>query len=521
MAIDSIVQLALMSKAKKVFEKEGTFLSFPVTPLAYTKDDLDFFSQETGSDLLKSRANLAAFSTLVNLIPHDEAWLPTDARFLWNELEYVLREGTLAVSTRTPEEEVAYQEALAFLKVPGEGGLLQDSPKVRVYNQYKDAYIMAEQEFMEARSTGEAAEDESEKKHWREVDGPAFRAKLKDLDNQWILEGYKNEVNIARSQYQNLGAKSPAITWEEWKGCFNQDLDSETNAQDNFTVFPSSFTPSNALEEGSWNPFSLSEAEIKTLVNEAPADLRKRFSVDGTVSTMKSVTLEFSSAAIKRSWFDSEIFRARFWRLSDSTKVFSDGGSPPSGDCPAYVTAIVFARKVVVEAKQAQSTSSSKPKMSVDLRFNYAVKDQNSIKRINPAVLQAVQPQLMKKQPIPPQQIKAQPVQPLIMKMRPQAMASLKSTAIRVPTQPTRGNVLLKPMVMTPVVARPAFSRSMVTLKASAYTRLPTTPVRKPAPRPATPASPPPSVPDKNIYILAFICKPVPKSPDPDMGLQW
>ncbi|MDR4482985.1 MAG: hypothetical protein R3B95_07085 [Nitrospirales bacterium] len=520
MAIDSIVQLALMSKAKKVFEKEGTFLSFPVTPLAYTKEDLDFFSQETGSDLLQSKANLAAFSTLVNLIPDDEAWLPTDTRFLWNELEYVLREGTLASSTRTPEEEAAYQKALAFLKVPGEGGLLQDGPEVKVYNQYKDAYIMAEQEFMEARSTGEAAEDELEKKHWREVDEPAFRAKLKDLDNQWILEGYKNEVNIARSQYQNLGAKSPTTTWDEWKGCFNQDLDSETNAQDNFTVFPSSFTPSNALEEGSWNPFALSEAEIKTLVNEAPAELRKRFSVEGTVSTKKSVTLEFSSAAIKRSWFDSEIFRARFWRLSDSTKVFSDGGTPPSGDCPAYVTAIVFARKVVVEEKQTHPTASN-PKMPVDLRFNYALKNQNSINRINPAVLQAVQPQLLKKTSIQPQPMTAKPVQPLMMKSRPQAMASFKSTAIRVPTQPTRGNVLLKPAVMTPMVARPAYSRSMVNLKASTYTRLPTAPVRRPAPRPATPASTPPNVPDKNIYILAFICKPLPKCPDPDMALRW
>ncbi len=520
MAIDSVVQLALMSKAKKVFEKEGTFLSFPVTPLAYTKEDLDFFSQETGSELLQSKANLAAFSTLVNLIPDDEAWLPTDARFLWNELEYVLREGTLASSTRTPEEEVAFQEALVFLKVPGEGGLLQDSPKVRVYNQYKDAYIMAEQEFMEARSTGEAAEDESEKKQWREVDEPAFRAKLKNLDNQWILEGYKNEVNIARSQYQNLGAKSPTMTWDEWKGCFNQDLDSETNAQDNFTVFPSSFTPSNALEEGSWNPFSLSEAEIKSLVQEAPEDLRKRFLADGTVSSMKSVTLEFSSAAIKRSWFDSEIFRSRFWRLSDSTKVFSDGGSPPSGDCPAYVTAIVFARKVVVEEKQAQPTSPN-PKIPVDLRFNYAVKDQNSIKKINPAVLQAVQPQLMKRPLIQPQQMKAQSVQPLMMKMRPQAMASFKSTAIRVPTQATRGNVLLKSAVMTTVVARPAYSRSIVNLQASAYIRLPTTPVRQPVPTPPKPPLPPTTIPDKNIYILAFICKPLPKCPDPDMALRW
>ncbi|HBP86204.1 MAG TPA: hypothetical protein DD706_00740, partial [Nitrospiraceae bacterium] len=156
--MDSVVQLALMSKAKKVFETEGTFLSFPVTPLAYNKEDLEFFLQDTAENLRQSEANLTAFSTLVNLIPNDEAWLPADAHFLWDELDYVLREGTLASSTRTPEEEEVYQEALAYLKVPGEGGLLQDSPRVRVYNHYKDAYFMAEQEFMEARSTGEATE---------------------------------------------------------------------------------------------------------------------------------------------------------------------------------------------------------------------------------------------------------------------------------------------------------------------------------------------------------------------------
>ncbi|MEO6203177.1 MAG: hypothetical protein ABIU05_22180, partial [Nitrospirales bacterium] len=100
-------------------------------------------------------------------------------------------------------------------------------------------------------------------------------------------------------------------------------------------------------------------------------------------------------------------------------------------------------------------------------------------------------------------------------------MAPFKSTAIRVPTQATRGNVLLKPAVMTPVVARPAYSQSIVNLQASAYIRLPTTPVRRPAPRPATPPSAPTTVPEKNIYILAFICKPLPKCPDPDMALQW
>ena len=156
-------------------------------------------------------------------------------------------------------------------------------------------------------------------KQWREVDEPAFRAKLKELENKWILEGNKSEVEIAQSKLVLLGAKSPILTWAEWKAQFNPDLNSETGASDLSRVFPSSVAPSNALEESSWKSFSLSEVEVKTLVNEAPEELRRRFSANGKASSIKYMSLEFSSATINRAWFNSELFRSRFWKLSDMT----------------------------------------------------------------------------------------------------------------------------------------------------------------------------------------------------------
>lgn len=510
--MDSIAQLALISKAKKVFANEGTFLSFPVTPLAYKKEDFEFFSQETAEDLIQSKENLHAFSTLVNLIPSDEAWLPTETRFLWDEYENILDQGICATSTRTPAEEKAFQEAKAYLKVPGEGGIMQDSPQVQVYKQYKDAYIITEQEFMEARSTGEAANDVAEKKKWREIDEPAFRARLQELENQWVLEGNKNEVEIAQSKLVLLGAKSPILTWAEWQAQFNPDLNSETGISDLSRVFPTSIAPSNALEEGAWKSFSLSEAEVNLLVNEAPEELRRRFSASGKASSIKSMALEFSSAAINRSWFDSELFRSRFWKLSDTAKVISDGGRPPSGQCPSYVTAIVFARKVVVEQKQATPT---KPKQTVptDLRFNYVVKNQKMIRRINPAILKAVQPQMIKKQSIKPQVKIRKPLPAQTIKMKNQNLVASKSATIRMAAQPTTGRVMMKPGT----AARPIDHRLVMNPKVPTFIRLPTKPVKKPVPPPPRPQS----VLDKNIYILAFICKPLPKCPDPDPTLQW
>lgn len=481
-----MAQLALISKAKKVFGSDGTFLSFPVMPLAYTKEELDFFSQETADELRQSNKNLHAFSTLVNLIPNDEAWLPTETRFLWEEYEYVLNQGVCASSTRTPEEEVAFKEAKAYLKTPGG---ITDSQQVQLYKLHKDAHIMVEQEFMEARSTGETTEDETEKKQWLEVDKPAFIAKLEELENKWVLEGYKNQVEIAQSKLEILGAKSPILTWTDWKAQFNPDIESRTEIDSSQEFFPSSFNPSNALEEDAWKPFKLSEAEVKALVKEAPEELQKRFSTTDKESSIKTITLEFSSAVINRSWFDSEVFRSRFWRLSDATKIISDGASPPSGDCPAYVTAIVFARKVAVELKQTQPS----PPQLTNLRFNYMLKNQNMLKQIHPSVLKQAQP--LSSNNI--KMMRMQTVKPL--KTKDQNTVLSRPSTIHIPSEIKREKAAL------------------LSLKASTFTRLPTKPIRKPAPRPTNPRS----VEDKNIYIFAFICKPLSKCPNPDLTLQW
>ena len=189
-------------------------------------------------------------------------------------------------------------------------------------------------------------------------------------------------MEAAQNKVISLGARSPIQTWGEWNSRFNRDIDTLTGASDNFTVFPSLFSPYNALEEGAWKPFKLSEQEVKVLLNEAPAELRTRFAADSAASSVASLTFEFSSAVILRRWFVSEAFRVRFWRFADGSKILSDGGTPPKGTCPAYVTAIVFARRVAVEEKRAEPAPGAKP--FDGFRFTVAVKDRERLTRIPP-----------------------------------------------------------------------------------------------------------------------------------------
>src|SRR6476646_830617 len=191
--MDAATQLALMAKAKKVFGNDQTFLSFPVTPLPYTKQQLDFQAE-------KNLENLQKFSTLVNQIPRGEAWLPTDTQYLWDVYDSVLQDATFADSTRNAAEEVAYQNALHYLFIPHEDGTRSDSPIFTTYKRYKDAWIVAQEQYKTAESTALYATDSTEKQRWRDVEEPKLRAQISDRLNQWLIEGYKNEVEAAQAK---------------------------------------------------------------------------------------------------------------------------------------------------------------------------------------------------------------------------------------------------------------------------------------------------------------------------------
>lgn len=499
--MDSATQLALMSKAKKVFGSDGTFLSFPVSPLPYSKRLLDFYSQQNADDLRQSLQNLQAFSMLVNLIPSDEAWLPEETRFLWEAYEQVLKQANFASVTRTPEEEATYQAAFAYLRIALADGSGQDSPATISYRQHKDAYLLAQQKYLAAKSTAECAIDPLEKQRWLEVDEPAQRAQLDALQAEWIMVGHKAEVEAAQSTVISLGARSPLQTWAEWNSRFNRDLDAMSGAADTSTVFPSFFAPANALDEGAWKPFKLSEEEVKVLLSAAPAELRARFSAEGTDSSVKSLAFEFSSAAIVRPWFVADAFRARFWRFADAADVISDGATPPAGLCPAYVTAIVFARRVAIELKpEAQAGSSVKP--FDGFRFNVAVQDSVLRTRIEREALVAVAAPEAPEVESNIQRVK------LTTNRHTLGMESMASTALSLHSA-SRGAAFTRKGQTAISATRPF----LATLAAET--------VAVAAASAALPPPAPPPVQDDTIYILAFICKPVPKCPNPDPALHW
>jgi len=523
MSMDAAVQLALMAKAKKVFGTEGAFLSFPVAPLPYTRPQLEFFDDKDADAARASDQNLAQFSALVNLIPLDEAWLPTETLFLWQVYEEVLK-GNYAISSRTDEEEAAYQAAGAFLGSIPAGGGWQDSPAVSAYKTCEDAVRIAQEQYLAVKSTAESSSDPEQQKRWREVDEPAARAGLDALNARWLAEGQKNEVEQARARRANLGARSPLQTWQQWRSRFNPDIDTVTDTS-NFTVFPSPFAPRNALDEGAWKTFQLTKDELPALLEEIPAPLKERFGVAAPPASVLSIDFEFSSALIQREWFASDALKARFWRFADGTAHLSDGAAPPSGRCPAYVTAVVFGRRVKMETIGAAA-----PQQAFEaIRFPAAAAGQVRLAQIPaerlaaPAAVSDRLARLIKE--TPPRLLATRPVLNIQERATVPPVAGVQAMGATAGTPMVRAAHLESIAAVRPILRPPAKNGPAIEARINPRHEL----ARNLPTRPGTPNIPivrprrqvTQVTPDDQIFILAFVCKEVPKCPDPDPALQW
>lgn len=519
--MDAATQLALMAKAKKVFGNDQTFLSFPVTPLPFTKQQLNFWADFNVT-------NLQTFSLLVNQIPSGEAWLPVEQKYLWEIYDEILREGDFAISSRTPQEETAYQAARNYLRVSKADGTGEDTAVYTTYKQCKDAFFLTQQRYLAAQSTAECSTDAAVKQQWS-VDEPVLRREMADCEQRWILEGYKNEVEATQEKVFQLGAQSPLQTKTEWRSRFNTDIDTVTNATDLMSVYPSSFSPSNALEDGSWQPFNLTADEVKVMLDQSPAEMRSRFAVDNIDPTLDSLIFEFSSATIQRPWWVSDSFKARFWRFADQSKVLSKGTTPAAGDCTAYVTAVVFARNLTTTKKATTPNQLTAPSEAVtaihaDFKFSVmkAVAANPDIIQVKPNFqLQAQAQKLSNINPLMAQNLQSASTfrnASVVSATTPLANQAVRNfvDATRVTAPVSRLDASITPLAEGPMHENRAFFRR---LKSATFSRIALPSLSEPT-QGSTPPPPPPDV-DPNIYILAFICKQVSLCPNPDPTLQW
>jgi hypothetical protein len=505
--MDSVAQLALLTKAKLVFETDGTFLSFPaLTPLSYSPDELSFSASATSA----SATAYSDFCRFANALPTGVVFQPALDTLLWDLYKSIFTNAQLAQSGLTAQQTADLQAADAYLYAQASDGTGSPSPQLVAYNQYQQAYLQAQQDYKSQQLTALASTDPNVQSQWQNTTEPQLRAAVQTAETNWEQQGFKAQVEQALTVEQNSAALSPTLLWQTWSGLLNSDLDVLTDPASNATFAPTALAPSDILAQTSWPTFTLSSPEIAQLVSQAPAELSNVLNTAAGASKIQSLSFEFCSVALVRPWFSPAVFNAHFWRFSDPSMQLSDGGNPPQGQWPAYVTGLVLARNIVEQDVAAAATPPQPQAVHafppIALRASF--------------VLPQPRPRFIPVTPVRP--IAVNPV--IAQQNRQLAINRLNASsfsAVAMARPTLQAAPVLRPQ---PVVARPASSFFLHNTAAVGIGPGRFTAVGAPAPAPASPAAtPPPPAPtnDPGISILAFICKPLPKCPDPDPTLTW
>jgi LysM domain len=478
--MDAVAQLALMTKAKLVFASPDTFLSFPVlSPLSYSPEQLRF---GTGGELTaQDLAEMSEFARITNVMPSGVVAPAAPGEPLWEVCGEVLRTAEVAAGTMTAADRARYDAAMAYLYVtPAAGGLpREDGPALRAYRQCRDAWITAVEDYKARQLTATSGGDAAAAARWAGEEEPKLRAVIAEREATWATTGCRDQVEAALQVEQSLGARSPQRLWDDWQSALMAviDLTTDTAAND---FAATGFAPSDVFDGDPWPSFTLTGPEIKALVAQAPPELTAIFGDSAAASEVESVSFEYRSVALTRSWFRPAMFQARFWRLGPDGGELSDGAEPPTGRCPSYVSALVLARNIVVRHRAQPAT---------------------------PAVTAPGN----------------------LLLLRPDLVRRLPPTVVVRDHRGGRAQVRDHRAVAPVALANPQWSaaRMQVLMRSQAFTKWTTTWTPSTGtwtPSPSTPPPPEPApepAPSTDITILAFICKRTRRCPDPDGSLQW
>lgn len=499
--MDATAQLALMTKAKIVFERPGTFLSFPaLVPMPFSPAELDFGKALSDP---KVSAALVEFSRAVNQCPSGVIFQGDSDQYLWEHYDHWLNAMSLAQDELSPDQDAAYTHAKALLAAQDATGLVIDSPALSNYKQWRDKYMAAVQAYKSAQTTASMAQDAAAKTQWQNTDEPRLRAVVAAAMADWETKGTKTAIDAAQAKVAACEARMPSKVQLEWRSAYNPDLDHFTDPTTNATCGPSGFAPANICDHP-WTTFTLTADEIRGLTAQASKELQNIFGDTGA-SGISSISFEFCSAAVVRTWFNSAVFDARFWKFSDGEPDLSDGAAPAEGAWSAYVNAVVFARHIRVTTVSAPHAPPAPISTFPAVALRPEVMHMLAAKQPAPAVHPPVM--MMMARPM------AAPAATGVLAAGSQR-ANLANSAPLPPPRPVTVNPALRlnaavyripPAANGPVLAQPAPAPA---------------PAPTPMPTPA-PAPTPPHPEDDQVSILAFICRSLPKVPNPDPALHW
>lgn len=350
---DSNPVTAILAKLALLFGtstgERKPYVSFPVLAPPITTRDLDFLEGRSDLEEVERYSEALEFATLVNEIPEvGIRWRGSD-RLLWAEYGRVFDEAEWATAERSEEEQRRLREARET------AAELRDS-----YEEHRQVYWDTARALEERKLTARHAED-PEVVSEAEAEIERLEREVEAARRAWLDEGHRAEYEAAVEEIHRLTRSGPWAMRTGWEDQFDRGVRTDIGSNQRFywtEYWPQDFVDGDA----SWQTVTLDSSEVESLTRTAAEELPELPDSDLVENdlqadlTVEGLSFDVATLTVRRPWFDSNLLDSGAWRWQWDREPISDGGDPPEGRIPAYVTELVFVKNLTIDLETDEST---------------------------------------------------------------------------------------------------------------------------------------------------------------------
>jgi hypothetical protein len=251
------------------------------------------------------------------------------------------------------------------------------SPMVQAYNTKMAAYDNAALAYNQARINALAGDDPAAVQTFA-INGAILRNTVTAAMDDWIANGYKQDYEEIAAYINQVMGRDLAMLKQEYE----QDLTNATltGISSGSDFLYTALAPPDFATSAGWSRFTFSSGDFSQYSNSSfnkqgwsvsatagffgigasggasSNSSRAQFNSGFDLDTF-SLTFSICEIPIIRAWFKDAFLLSKSWRFDQSNpdsknQLVSDGGSPPTGYLPAYPTAVVFIKDLVLGIRQ-------------------------------------------------------------------------------------------------------------------------------------------------------------------------
>jgi len=254
------------------------------------------------------------------------------------------------------------------------------SPLVQAYNTKMAAYDNAALNYNQARINALAGNDPAAVQNWA-INARILRDQVNAAMDDWIANGYKQDYEEIAAYINQVMGRDMAMLKQQYE----QDLANATltGISSGSDFLYTALAPPDFATAGGWSRFSFSSGDFHRYSNSSfnssgwsvaasagffgigasggasGSQSRSQFNSGFELDSF-SLTFSICQIPILRPWFKEAFLGSKSWRFDQSNPdsknlQISDGGSPPKGYMPAWATAVVFIKDLVLGITQGSA----------------------------------------------------------------------------------------------------------------------------------------------------------------------